>query len=315
MRARHLKVKVVNYMIGIFLVLSILASTAGGQIGLGSGASSAAILNAEIGSRATSLGGAFTAFSDDATAPFWNPSGLSNLSSIELKFGHSTWYQDISINYLGAAIPLSNRFTSGIGVAYVDYGDFQAYSADDQPMGEFSGHNIVLSFSLAYKLADKISLGVTAKGISEKLEEASATGYAFDFGTRYDNGLVSIGLVAKNIGSGLKYEHEKEALPSKISAGIGLRTFDGRLRLAGDVDVPHDGFVSMHQGVEYLYMNTIFLRSGYTHHFSEIDDVGRDGLVYGFGLKVLLGTIDYSFMPNGDYGSIHKLDFSFSFGK
>jgi len=262
-------------MIGIFLILSILASTAGGQVGMGAGTSSAEILNAEIGSRATSLGGAFTAFSDDATAPFWNPSGLSNLSNLEIKFGHSSWYQDISINYLGAAIPISSRLMSGVGVAYVDYGDFQAYSADDQPMGEFSGHNIVLSLSLSYKVAEQISLGLTAKGISEKLEEASATGYAFDLGTRYDNGLVSIGLVAKNIGSGLKYEHKKEALPSKISAGIGLRTFDGRLKLAGDVDVPNDGFVSMHQGVEYLYMNTIFLRGGYTHNFTDIDDASR----------------------------------------
>lgn len=294
----------------VFMLMILFAGVAMGQMGDGVGTTSSEILNMGVGSRAAAFGGAYTAFSNDATAPFWNPSGMSALSQIEFQFGHSSWYQDISLNYLGLVLPLSERMSTGIGVAYVDYGEFAAYSVDDVPMGQFSGHNVVLSISMAYGLSEHFSIGLTAKGISEKLEESSAFGYAFDIGAQLNTGMFSFGLAAKNIGSGLKYEYERAPLPTKLTAGVGVTTFDGRFRVAGDLNIPRDGIVSMHQGVEYLYLNTIALRSGYTHCFTSSDYSEKEGLVYGFGLKVLKGTIDYAYMPNGDFGAIHKIDLS-----
>jgi hypothetical protein len=310
MRATEILKDYFKAIAAIFVIILLFAGAAMGQMGDGVGTTSGEILNMGIGSRAASLGGAYTAFSNDATAPFWNPSGMSALSQIEFQFGHSSWYQDISLDYLGLVLPLSERMSTGIGVAYVDYGEFTAYSVDDMPMGQFSGHNVVLSLSLAYRLSGSLSVGVTAKGISEKLEESSAFGYAFDIGTRFNAGIFSFGLAAKNIGSGLKYEYERAPLPTKLTTGVGITTFDGRFRVAGDLNIPRDGIVSMHQGVEYLYLNTIFLRTGYTHCFADNDYSEKEGLVYGFGLKILKGTIDYAYMPNGDFGAIHKIDLS-----
>lgn len=301
---------------GILLLFAVcITAPAFGQIGNGSGTSSGEILNLEIGSRATALGGAFIAFSDDATATFWNPSGLSAIESTEFQFGYSNWYQDISINYFGAAIPISDRFTSGVGLTYVDLGSFQGYSSEDIPTGEFGGHNMVLSLSMGFQANSWLSLGITAKGITEKLEESSASGLAFDIGTRVTSGLLSFGLAARNIGSGLKYEYDREPLPTHLDAGVGLRAFERRFGFAADINIPKDGAISLHQGMEYAYLNTIILRGGYTHSFGSPNGGGNNGMVYGFGLRIMAGSIDYSFIPDSDLGGIHKLDFSFKLNK
>lgn len=302
-------------IITVSFLFLFITGTALAQMGNGAGTTSGEILNIGIGSRATSLGGAFTAFSDDATAPFWNPSGLSGAGSTEIQFGHSTWYQDISLNYLGAVIPVSDRLSTGIGVAYVDFGEFMGYNEADESTGAFTGHNVVLSLSMAYMLSERLSLGVTAKGITEKLDDSQAQGFAFDIGTRYNTGIFSIGLAAKNIGSGLKYEYESSPFPTKYCAGLGISTYSGKLRFASDIDMPRNGNLSLHQGVEYLYMNTIFLRSGYVHSFNDtVDNSSVNGLVYGFGLQINAGSIDYSYVPNGDFGGIHRIDFSWKLG-
>ena len=314
MKARTEKRLFLNIITVSFLLLLITGSALA-QVGNGAGTTSGDILNIGIGSRATSLGGAFTAFSDDATAPFWNPSGLSGAGSMEIQFGHSTWYQDISLNYLGAVIPVSERFSTGIGVAYVDFGEFMGYNEADEATGAFTGHNVVLSLSLAYRLSERFSVGVTAKGITEKLDDSHAQGFAFDLGTRYNTGIFSIGLAARNIGSGLKYEYDSSPLPTKFCAGLGISTYEGKLRFSSDIDIPQNGSLSLHEGAEYLYMNTIFLRSGYVHSFNDaVDNSSVNGLVYGFGLQVNSGSIDYSYVPNGDFGGIHRIDFSWKLG-
>ena len=306
-----IKLKLITFAI-VFLFLT---GTGIAQMGNGSGTTSGEILNIGIGSRATSLGGAFTAFSDDATAPFWNPSGLSGAGSVEFQFGHSTWYQDISLNYLGAVIPVNERFSAGVGLAYVDFGEFQGYNEADEATGSFTGHNVVLSISLAYLLSERLSVGITAKGITEKLDDSQAQGYAVDLGARYNSGLFSVGIAAKNLGSGLKYDYETSPLPTKFTAGIGLSAYEGRLRFASDINVPRNGIMSLHQGIEYLYLNTIFLRSGYIHNLSDADgNSERNGLVYGFGLKINSGSVDYSYVPSGDFGGIHRIDFSIKLG-
>jgi hypothetical protein len=298
-------------LIFIILLSACLTGSTSAQLGDGSGTSSGEMLDMDIGSRATALGGAFTAFSDDATAIFWNPSGLGSIKSVEVQFGYCNWYQDISLNYLGAAIPVSDRITSGFGIKYVDLGSFQGYSAEDLPTGEFGGHNIVIGLSIGFKATSKLSFGITANGIFEKIEESTASGLAFDVGTRLTSGAFSFGLALKNAGPGLKYEYERSPLPAHLDAGFGFRAFDERFIMAADIIVPRDGFVSMRQGVEYLYLNTIYLRGGYRHSFDSADGSGSDGMVYGFGIKIMAGSIGYSFTPDGDLGSIHRIDLSF----
>lgn len=299
----------------IFFVLCVFTSSvnAGDSAGQ-AGTTSANYLKIGVGARAAALGGAYVALSDDATAGYWNPAGLSQVSCTELIFMHNSWYDDINVEYLGAALPASEIVTFGLGFSYLDYGSFEGYDIDDNPTGEYSANAMVASASASFRLSDNIALGATGKLLTEKLESSSANGLALDLGLHYRTQYVSVGLNYMNIGSGLKYEDETFPLPTRLAAGAALHFFDDRLRLATDIENPNDGSMSLHQGVEYCYENTVFLRSGYAHRFENVSGGSDTGLTLGFGIRHSIGSVDYSYLPDADLGDIHKISFRLSFG-
>jgi hypothetical protein len=298
------------------LVLCVFTYSATAQVvsSGNAGTTSANFLKMGVGARASALGGTFVAIADDATACYWNPAGLPQISHTELIFMHNNWYQDIKSNYLGAAFPVSNSFALGFGISYLDYGSFDGYDIDDQPTGKYSANALVLSTSGAYQLSRNLSIGVTGKIFSEKLEQSSATSYAMDFGTLYRTAAVSMGLNLMNIGSGMKYETAECPLPRRLVAGLAIRAYDGKLKFASDLEMLNDRGLSIHQGVEYCYERTVFLRTGYSHDFSNIVASGSSGMTMGIGVKHSIGAIDYSYWPDDQLGDIHKISFRLALG-
>ncbi len=278
------------------------------------GTSSANFLKLGVGARAAALGGAFVAIADDATAGYWNPAGLAQLSATELVFMHNDWYQDIKSEYLGAAFPLSHRMVVGLGVTYLDYGAFDSYDVNDQPVGSYSANALAVSASGSLGINDNLSIGVTGKMFTEKLEQSTATGYAVDAGALYRIGVVALGLNVTNLGDGLKRGTDAYPLPSSVSSGVAVAVFDGKVRLSSDLVKPGDNGVSMHQGIEYCYENTVFLRTGYSHLFGQDLNDSQDGIALGFGVRHSFGAVDYSYVPDKQTGDIHRLSFRVTFG-
>jgi hypothetical protein len=300
----------------VVLVLCVLTYGATAQVvsSGNSGTTSANFLKMGVGARASALGGAFVAIADDATASYWNPAGLPQISHTELIFMHNDWYQDIKSNYLGAAFPVSNSFAFGLGISYLDYGSFDGYNSDDQPTGEYSANALVLSTSGAYQISHNLSVGVTGKIFSEKLERSSATSYAADFGALYRTAVVSMGLNLMNVGNGMMYETAECPLPRRLVAGLAVRAYDGKLKFASDLEMLNDRGLTIHQGVEYCYERTVFLRTGYSHDFSNIVASGSSGMTMGIGVKHSIGAIDYSYWPDNQLGDVHKISFRLAFG-
>lgn len=64
-------------------------------------------LKIPVGARAIGMGGAFTAISDDATSPYWNPAGMIYLPYREVIFQHSERFGSLlNHDYLGGVLPL-----------------------------------------------------------------------------------------------------------------------------------------------------------------------------------------------------------------
>lgn len=67
-------------------------------------------LKVPVGARAIGLGGAFTAVSDDATAPYWNPAGMVYLPYREVMFMHAEKFGSLlNQDYLSAVLPLGGK--------------------------------------------------------------------------------------------------------------------------------------------------------------------------------------------------------------
>src|SRR5438034_9404362 len=68
-----------------------------------------------VGARSLALGGAGAAISEDATAGYWNPAGLSGIASPVVAVMHESRFNGtVQYNYGALAIPLDARSTAAI---------------------------------------------------------------------------------------------------------------------------------------------------------------------------------------------------------
>lgn len=89
-------------------------------------------LGTGIGARAISMSGAFTAIADDASAVFWNPAGLAQLTDnqVYLSGDYPGGFSSAGIAYRPALKALQNRQVA-IGLAIVNRLRFKGDSGDD----------------------------------------------------------------------------------------------------------------------------------------------------------------------------------------
>ena len=297
--------KILNtIIIAAILTLPIQVSASGTQ--------AADFLNIDVSALQASFGGAGAALSDDITASYYNPAGLSMVGRSGINFMHNLWYQDISYEFLGSAFALNDKSTLAISTAYLHMGEIMSYDESNQQNGSISAYSLAGIASYSYCLSPNISLGLSAKYITEKLDDVETSGYAFDLGLQYHHDLMSFGAVLNNVGPKVKYENESFSLPTTVSLGASYAPFMMPVKIVAGARVPFDGKTSFSTGVEYSLIEFLSLRTG-------IGGVGDDNVSNAFnigaGFKFAGFDVDYAFNPGGDLGQTHFFSFNFSFGK
>ncbi|NIT57640.1 MAG: PorV/PorQ family protein, partial [Aliifodinibius sp.] len=172
------------------------------------GTTAAPFLTIGVGARPLAMGGAFVSVANDASAMFWNVSGISKVRGPEIIFNHSDWLADINFDYVGIVAPLSNFGTIGVNITSLSMDDFEQ-TTEMQPEGtgvRFSVGSMAIGLSYARQLTDKFTIGFTGKYVREHIWNTSATGFALDIGTLFTtpfNGL-RIGMSISNFGTKLQ---------------------------------------------------------------------------------------------------------------
>jgi len=149
------------------------------------GTTAAQFLKITPGARSVAMGNAFVAVANDASALYWNPSGIALLNSNQVTISHAEWLADINYEFVGLAIPLGSFGTVGTAVTVLHMGDMLVTSAED-PEGQigqtFTARDLAISISYARKLTDKFSIGFNGKYIQQTIFHSSASSYALDVG-------------------------------------------------------------------------------------------------------------------------------------
>jgi hypothetical protein len=278
----------------------------------GSGTTAADFLNIGVSAHQQALGGSGSTLANDISSAFVNPAGISFIDRPGATFMHNLWYQDISYEYLGSAIPLGNKSVVGVSAVYLHMGKIDAYNAYDQQIGSISPYSIAAIASYSYRISDNISLGLNGKVISEKLADKTATGYAVDLGGQYLLNNFAFGLAINNIGPSMKYESASYKLPTAVSAGIGYMMPTLPVSVMVGARKAVDQQISLATGIEYALNDYFSLRTGYgavgeTNVSSDIN--------FGAGFRFNGGTIDYAFNPGENLGATHAFSFTFNFGR
>ena len=102
-----------------------------------------------VGARALSMGNAFTAIADDATAGFWNPAGLIQWQGVKL-FGVNKFHNRLDYGF----------DPKGIGYAYRGYGLFWGNKI---ALGVESGTPDFNYYSIARQISPYIAIGASLK--------------------------------------------------------------------------------------------------------------------------------------------------------
>ena len=309
-----------------------------------SGASGSAFTKMWIGARSAGMAGAYSAMADDITALYWNPAGIASLPGINVGASTTLWFGNVTENFIGVTMPVSDKYRAGVALTLVDYGNL-AYSTiqQDANAGTFNANDLSLAATIAGALTDRFSFGATAKYLRSSIKDMSADGFAFDAGSRYvtDFYHMRLSMDLTNLGPDRSFSGNsldfiannpninavRDSLSGSLNTGsyplplifrIGVATDvlqgaveNEKLNMDFDFSTHSDGPEQYNLGAEYVWNDMASLRAGYA--FNQ-DELGF-GIGAGFHYKSedFSGVIDYAFNTTKNLGGVHYISISATF--
>ncbi|MFH1894163.1 MAG: PorV/PorQ family protein [Candidatus Zixiibacteriota bacterium] len=329
-----------------FVIVLLAASClyAGGSERIGS--AGAQELRIPVGSRASAMAGANIADVSGAEALFWNPAGVAHFEGTEAMFTHLQYIADINVDYFGVMTNIEDFGSIGLHAKVVSIGEMEVTTTQEpQGTGEtFSPTFSVIGATYSRVFTDRVSFGMTANLINEKIEQVSANGLAFDFGFIYDplwRGF-KFAIAIKNYGPQMRFSGEgfnlsvdppdaepgtqlktvatKSAqfeLPAYIQLGASWDAVNrdlSRAVVVGSFQANNFSEDEFRGGIEYSYDDMFFLRGGYV---GSSQDSFMYGLTLGAGLKYAWGqnsiTFDYSWVETDFFDNNQYFTAKFAF--
>lgn len=305
-------------------VLLLYPSLSFGQAKVGT--AGAQFLEIGVSARAMGMGEAFLGLSDDASALYYNPGGLSLLTQKEVAFTHIAYPAGIRYEFVGFVMP-APAVAGTFGAA------FYMLSMDDIPVTNYkhptgTGQTFTAgdyAFGLSYSagLTDRFSVGITAKYITQLISTYKATGWAADLGTYYDTGFrnFKICMSIANFGPDMKFITDSYPLPIDFRFGSSidvLQTESSRLTAAVQASHPNDNLEKYSFGLEYWFNDMFALRTGKKFNYDYYDkgDFGG-GLTFGAGARIPISTyrlnIDYAYQDLGYLDAVNRFSLGIRF--
>ena len=305
----------------------------------------AQFLKIEVGARSLAMGSASMAAVNDASAVFWNPSGLSSIENTSAIISHMSLFAGLKYEAGSVAtrvpgIGIIDLFFSYLTSGAMEYTTIEA----QQGTGEtFSYSDLMVGVTFARALTNQFSFGANVKfvredfGFKDDIEGVPviSQAIAFDIGTQYLTGFRSLrmGLAIQNFGPELtpagKFQDiigfdsktqtysvadtagfKSYQMPMTFRAGIAMEVLErpGHVStVAADVLHPSDNVERIHLGVEYMLLNVLALRGGY------VVNADAQRFTLGTGLDLGVVSFDYAYLDYGIISSVQTFSAVFRF--
>lgn len=306
------------------LLLILISSSAWAQFDYGfdfskSGTAGLQFLKIGVGARHTGMGEATSSITDDASSLFWNPAGITHMQQQGFFAAYSTWLVESKHAALAYVMPFEG-FHVGLSVVSLQIEPFEertvAQSNGTGRMVEAGDMMIGLTFAKAF--TEKLSIGGTVKFVQEKLDDETFNNVLVDVGTFYFTGWrdLRLAFTLQHFGPDKAFITEKFKMPLLFRVGIADYIYKSdtfSALLAADLVHPTDNVEWVNLGVETVFFNQFFVRSGYRFN----RDVGD--ISFGFGVKTphifgVASQIDYGYSAFGDvFGDVHRFSFEMAF--
>lgn len=340
--------KKIKLITTLFLIITAGNIFAGG--GTRNGTAGASQLLVPVGARGIALAGSSIINSNGVEAIYWNPANLARgEKSSSVMFSQMNYIADIGVSYGAVSTNLESFGAIGFSIKTFAIGEIPVttVSSPDGTGQTFTPQYITIGLTYSKLLSDRISFGVTANYISEKIELVETTGLSFNVGISYQNlgnveGL-GFAVVLKNLGPQMKYDGsglyvsassldltrptqlykidgQSFELPSTLELGLGYQLSineTNSLQLNGVFQNSNFYSDEYRLGAEYSYDNMFYVRGGY----ALLPDIDADdnifGLTAGVGINYNLGGLgfkfDYAFRDTEFFEDNHVFTVQFDF--
>lgn len=307
------------------------------------GTSGAQFLQIPVGAKAAAMAGAIVSSANDASALFWNPAGIANITSNNVHFSHTEWWATIKLSHAAYVHTIEDIGSFGVSMSVLSM-DKMEVTTELQPEGTgqfFDAQDVMIGVSYARRLTEDFSTGLTVKYVGQRIWNETASGIAFDVGTQYKIGFrdLTLAMSMTNFGSDLKYDGldlnrkydensqvsynrlspaklaaDDYPLPLHFQVGISMTavtTDQFNVLLEADVTHPNDNDERVNVGTEVRVLDQFFLRGGYRFGYD------TETATFGAGVSVPLGdtrlSFDYAYALYDLLPNINRFSIGMSF--
>jgi tetratricopeptide (TPR) repeat protein len=250
---RPLYIHLLGVCITVFSFYGNSFSQAGGQPG--------AFMSYGVGARALGMGGAFFAISDDATASYWNPAGLTLIERKELSFMQAQMFEQTSLNFIGIALPTASKGTFGIFMNQMTSSGFEKVSIEVDPntneiinlksIGSFNVSERAIGFSWGRMVSKKLAFGVGIRNITRMVDVSQDSFKTIDLAMNFNVSKVyRLAFGVQNIFS-MKSGDTDDEFPIIFKLGQSFSLFKGSLIFDLDLTKTQGGGQNIRFGGEY----------------------------------------------------------------
>jgi len=318
--ARHLLSRIPKSLV-LALVLPLLPAVRGIACAEATGGQPGQFLSWGAGARSFGMGQAFFAVSDDASATYWNPAGLTQLDRKEVTALHVNLFADTNYDFISYVHPTPKLGVFGVNLTRLYSGGFEkiAIAFDDnkkdivsiQNMGTFEDTQMALTGAYGKKIREDVSLGLAMKYITHTLDTSTNGFITFDTtamidGTVHNLPDVRLAFGIQNLLSS-KFGDTDDKLPLIFRFGVSDSFMRKKLLVDFDINKNMKANMEWHIGTEYWLVNFAAVRLGFQ---------GENGIretTAGFGVKYKDYGFDYAFALH-DLGMSHRVSGSWRFG-
>ncbi len=155
-----------------------------------------------------------TSFVSGVEAMRINPAGVVRINRSEFALGNANYLSgaDIRLNAVGLAQKIGENGAFGLSLMAVDFGDILVTTTNEPDPGPndptFNLNFFNIGISYAHQFENKVSVGITLRGVSEGTSNVNAFGFAIDAGVQYVTGEqdnFKFGISLRNVGSRMTY--------------------------------------------------------------------------------------------------------------
>ena len=322
-------------------------------------------LSTGAGARALGMGSASVSIASDVTAGYWNVAGLSKISEPQAIYMHSERFDGIvGYDYGAVALPLQSKnavfsisfFRQGVDniANTLNAWDANRNEPRENPedfITKFSAADLALFFSFAKQSSDRLSYGITAKIVNQRLGPfAEAWGYSLDVGAQLSTDFADFGVSIRDVTTMQKMWDVNESefagfqetfddsipsgqneyvLPSvKLGVSKNFVFNDFHLITAIDTDLLFENrqayyinagrmSIEPHVGAELTFKDVISFRTGVTDFITDPEGGFSVSPTLGLGLQFLQFNLDYGFASfagtSSNLGYTHRISLQYKF--